>query len=76
MAVTVFLLGPVYAVLIAVAVAAGLGIVGVAALFAGLCAFQVFAADKIALRATGAHEIPPTEAPGLHSIIDRLCGQA
>jgi heat shock protein HtpX len=72
MAVTVFLLGLVYAVPIAVAVTAGLGTVGVVALFAGLCAVQLFAADKIALRATGAHEIPPTEAPELHSIIDRL----
>ena len=76
MAVTVFLLGLVYAVLIAVAVIAGLGIVGVIALFAGLCAFQLYASDKIALRATGAHEIPPTTAPELHAIIDRLCVQA
>src|SRR5947209_16103046 len=76
MAVTLFLLGLVYVVLIAVAVTAGVGILGVLALFAVLCAGQLFAADKIALRATGAHEISPGDAPELQAIIDRLCVQA
>ncbi len=76
MALTVFLLGLVYVVLIAVAVTAGLGVAGVIALFAVVCGVQLFASDKIALRATGAHEIPSTEAPELHAIIDRLCVQA
>jgi heat shock protein HtpX len=76
MAITMFLLGLLYVVLIAVAVTAGLGILGVVALFAVLCAAQLFAADKIALRATGAHEISPGDAPELQAIIDRLCVQA
>ena len=76
MGLTVFLLGLVYVVLIAVAVTAGVGVVGVVAIFAVLCAVQLFAADKIALRATGAHEVSSAQAPELHTIIDRLCVQA
>jgi heat shock protein HtpX len=76
MVITMFLLGLLYVVLIAVAVTAGVGILGVVALFAVLCAAQLFAADKIALRATGAHEISPGDAPELQAIIDRLCVQA
>ena len=75
MAITVFLLGLVYAVLIAVAVTAGVGIVGVVALFAVLCGVQLFAAE-IALRATGARAISPGELPELQAMIDRLCVQA
>ena len=76
MVITMFLLGLLYVVLIAVAVTAGVGMLGVVALFAVLCAAQLFAADKIALRATGAHEISPGDAPELQAIIDRLCVQA
>ncbi len=76
MGLTVFLLGLVYVVLIAVAVTAGVGVVGVVAIFAVLCAVQLFAADKIALRATGAHEVSSAQVPELHTIIDRLCVQA
>ena len=64
MGLTVFLLGLVYVVLIAVAVTAGLGIVGVLVIFAALSAAQLFAADKIALQATGAHEVSAAQAPG------------
>ncbi|MEA2254744.1 MAG: heat shock protein HtpX [Solirubrobacteraceae bacterium] len=37
---------------------------------------QLFAADKIALRAMGVHEVSPQEAPQLHAMIERLCVQA
>ena len=76
MGLTVFLLGLVYVVLIAVAVTAGLGIVGVLVIFAALSAAQLFAADKIALQATGAHEVSAAQAPEVHAIIDRLSVQA
>lgn len=76
MGLTVFLLGLVYVVLIAVAVTAGLGIVGVLVIFAALSAAQLFAADKIALQATGAHEVSAVQAPAVHAIIDRLSVQA
>src|SRR3954449_13086570 len=74
MLVTIFLLGLVYVVLVAVAIAAqaGIAIFIIAALFAA----QVFASDKLALRAVGAREVSPQEAPELHAMIERLCIQA
>jgi heat shock protein HtpX len=71
---TVFLLGAVYVVLIAVALAAKAGV----ALFviAAIFALQVFASDKLALAAVGAREVSPQEAPELHAMIERLCIQA
>jgi heat shock protein HtpX len=76
MLLTVFLLGLVYAVLIAVAISAGAGIATVVVIAALLFAAQLFASDKIALAAMGAREVSPAEAPQLHAIIDRLCVQA
>src|SRR4029079_2834159 len=74
MLLTFFLLGLVYVVLIAVAIAAkaSIGILIIAAVF-GL---QVFASDKIAMRAMGVREVSPQEAPELHAMIERLCIQA
>jgi len=73
---TMFLLGLVYAVLIAVLIAAGAGAVTIAIVAAGLFAVQLFTSDKIALASMGAREVTPQEAPQLHSMIDRLCVQA
>jgi heat shock protein HtpX len=73
---TIFLLGLVYAVLIAVLIAAGAGAVTIAIVAAGLFAVQLFTSDKIALASMGAREVTPQEAPQLHSMIDRLCVQA
>ena len=42
----------------------------------GLAIFQLFGSDKLALRAMGAREVTPAEAPELHAMIDRLCVQA
>ncbi len=76
MLVTMFLLGLVYAVLIGVLFAAGIGGVLLIAIGGGLFLFQIFASDKIALRAMGAREVTPREEPLLHATIDRLCLQA
>jgi heat shock protein HtpX len=76
MVLTLFLLGLVYAVLVGVLVAAGVGAVTVALIAAGLFALQFFTSDKIALASMGAREVTPAQAPRLHSIIDRLCVQA
>jgi heat shock protein HtpX len=73
---TIFLLGLVYAILIAVLIAAGAGAVTIAIVAAGLFAVQLFTSDKIALASMGAREVSPQDAPQLHSIIDRLCVQA
>jgi len=42
----------------------------------GLTFGSLFWSDKIALRASGAQEVTPEEAPKLHGIIDRLCALA
>jgi len=73
---TIFLLGLVYALLIAVLIAAGAGAVTIAIVAAGLFALQLFTSDKIALASMGAREVTPEQAPQLHAMIDRLCVQA
>jgi heat shock protein HtpX len=74
MLLTLFLLGLVYVVLIAVAIAskASIALLVIAAVFA----LQVFASDKIAMRAMGVREVSPQEAPEFHALIERLCIQA
>src|SRR5204863_9640122 len=42
----------------------------------GMSLAQLFLSDKLALSAMGAKVISPAEAPGLHSMIERLCIQA
>jgi heat shock protein HtpX len=42
----------------------------------GLCIGSFFYSDKIALRASGATEVSPQQAPELHGVIDRLCALA
>src|SRR3954452_22557938 len=76
MLLTIFLLGAVYVVFVAVLAVAGVGAVGVVLIAAALFFVQLFASDKIALRAAGAREVSPAEAPELHAMIERLCVQA
>src|SRR5581483_8079252 len=76
MLLTLFLLGLVYAVLIAVLIAAGAGAVTIAVVAALLFAVQLFTSDKIALYSMGAKEVSPQQAPELHAMIERLCIQA
>jgi heat shock protein HtpX len=73
---TLFLLGLVYAVLIAVLIAAGAGAISVALIAAVVFLLQYFTSDKIALYSMGAREVSPEEAPELHTAIERLCIQA
>jgi heat shock protein HtpX len=73
---TLFLLGLVYAVLVAVLIAAGAGAVTIAIVAGLLFALQLFTSDKIALYSMGAREVSPQEAPQLHAMIERLCIQA
>lgn len=76
MLMTMFLLGLAYAVLIAVAISAGVGTASVLVIAAIVLSVQLFASDKIALAAIGATEVSAQDAPQLHAIIDRLCVQA
>jgi heat shock protein HtpX len=76
MTTTMFLLGLVYAVLIAVLIAAGAGAVTIAIVAAGLFLLQFFTSDKLALLSMGARQVTPEQAPELHAIVERLCVQA
>jgi heat shock protein HtpX len=76
MLLTFFLLGLLYVVFAGVLFAAGAGI-GIMVLFlAGMSIAQLFLSDKLALASMGAKVVSPAEAPGLHSMIERLCIQA
>jgi heat shock protein HtpX len=76
MLITLFLLGLVYAILVAALIAAGAGAVTIAIVAAALFAVQLFTSDKIALYSMGAKEVSPQQAPELHAMIERLCIQA
>jgi heat shock protein HtpX len=76
MTLTLFLLGALYVVLIVALLAAGVGAIFIALIAGGLLLLQFFTSDKLALRAMGAREVSPQEAPEFHALIERLCVQA
>ena len=76
MALVFFLLGALYVALVVALLASGASGVTVAFIAGGLALFQLFGSDKLALRAMGAREVTPQQAPELHAMIERLCVQA
>jgi heat shock protein HtpX len=76
MLLTMFLLGLVYVVFIAVLFAAGAAAGVIVAVAVVLLLLQLFASDKIAMATLGVKEVSPAEEPELHGIIERLCVQA
>jgi heat shock protein HtpX len=76
MLLTFFLLGALYVAFAGVLFAAGAGIGIMVVFLAGLSLAQLFLSDKLALSAMGAKVVSPQEAPGLHSMIEKLCIQA
>src|SRR5881398_1830157 len=76
MALTLFLLGALYVVLIVALLAAGAGAIFVGVIAVALLLAQFFTSDKLALHAMGAREVTPEQAPEFHAIIERLCVQA
>ena len=76
MLLTMFLLGAVYVAFVGVLFAAGASGVMIAVVAGGLVAVQFFASEAIGLRAMGAREVTPQEAPELHAMVERLCLQA
>ena len=76
MTVTMFLLGLLYVALVVALLSSGVNGITVAVIAGGLALLNVFASDKLALRAMGAREVTPAEAPELHAMIERLCIQA
>ncbi|WP_269750652.1 zinc metalloprotease HtpX [Herbidospora daliensis] len=76
MVLTMFLLGLLYVVFVAVLIAVGARAVVVLVIAAGFLLVQYFFSDKIALYAMGGREVSPQEAPELHAVIDRLSALA
>jgi heat shock protein HtpX len=76
MLLTIFLLGLLYVVFVAVLFAAGAGAGIIVTVAVVLLLVQLFASDKIALATQGVKEVSPAEEPELHGIVERLCVQA
>jgi len=76
MLLTMFLLGLLYVVFVVVLLQAGASGGIMLVVIGGLVLGQLFLSDKIGLRAMGAKEVTPEQAPGLHAMIERLCIQA
>jgi heat shock protein HtpX len=79
MLLTLFLLGLVYAVLVGVLFAAGVGAVTIAVIAGALFLVQYFTSDKVALLSMGARIVGPNDGPEarrLHMAVDRLALQA
>jgi heat shock protein HtpX len=84
MTATMFLLGLVFVVFVALIIgilaavhASAAAIVLFALIFGGGGAFiSLFYSDKIALASAGAREVSPQQAPQLHGVVDRLCALA
>ncbi|GEP37024.1 protease HtpX [Nocardioides psychrotolerans] len=78
MTLVMFLLGALFVALVvglALAVGGGLGVV-IGLVGIGVAVYQWSRSDKIAMRAMGAREVTPEQAPELHGMIDRLCALA
>ena len=73
---TMFLLGLLYVVFIAVLIAIGLNAGFVLVFAVGLLFAHWYFSDSIALHSMGAREVTPEQAPQLHGIVDRLCAMA
>src|ERR687894_447930 len=76
MLLTLLLLGAVYVAFVVILLAAGAGATVMLVVVGVLVLAQLFLSDKIALRAMGAREVSPEQAPGLHAMVERLCIQA
>jgi heat shock protein HtpX len=72
-----FLLGALYVVFAVVLFQVlNVGLVPMLLIVVGLAAFQYYASDKIALKASGAKVVTPDQAPELHAMVERLCAMA
>ncbi len=76
MLITMFLLGLLYTAFVVGLLTAGAQVAVILVVIGGMTLAQLFLSDKLALRAMGAREVSPQEAPGLHAMIERLCIQA
>ncbi|WP_231442808.1 zinc metalloprotease HtpX [Brevibacterium zhoupengii] len=74
---TIFLNGLIYVILILaiwwIFGGSVSGVIIAVLISAGAFFFQWYFSDKIAMKAMGAREVAPEEAPELHTMVDRLC---
>jgi heat shock protein HtpX len=73
---TMFMLGLLYVVLMAVLIWAGLNSWFVLIIAGGSAWAQWYFSDRVALFSMGARVVTPEQAPQLHAVIDRLCAMA
>jgi heat shock protein HtpX len=76
MLLTMFLLGLLYVVFVAVLVALKIPLVLVLLIAGGFLFVQYFFSDRIALYSMRGREVSPEQAPELHQMVDRLCALA
>jgi heat shock protein HtpX len=76
MLLTMFLLGLLYVVFVAVLIALLNSWVLVVVIAGGFLFVQYFFSDRIALTAMRGREVTPEQAPELHQMVDRLCALA
>ncbi len=76
MGATMFLLGLLYVVLMAVLIYMGLGAGFVLVIAGGMAWAQWYYSDRVALFSMGARTVTPEQAPQLHALVDRLCAMA
>jgi heat shock protein HtpX len=73
---TMFLLGLLYVVFVAVLIVILHSWVLIVLIAGGFLFFQYFFSDRLALAAMRGHEVSPEQAPELHQMVDRLCALA
>lgn len=73
---TMFILGLLYVVLMAVVISAGVKWYLVLILAGGSAWAQWYFSDRVALFSMSARVVTPEQAPQLHAIVDRLCAMA
>jgi heat shock protein HtpX len=76
MLLTMFLLGLLYVIFMAVLVALKIPLILVLLIAGGFLFFQYFFSDRIALASMRGREVSPEQAPELHQMVDRLCALA
>jgi heat shock protein HtpX len=76
MLLTVFLLGLLYAILIAALVLAKVNLAFILVIGFGILFVQYYFSDKIALYSMGGKIVTPQQQPQLHAVIDRLVAMA
>lgn len=73
---TMFALGLLYVVLMAVLINAGMPAAFVLLIAGGTAWAQWYFSDQVALASMAARRVTPEQAPQLHAVIDRLCAMA